>query len=357
MLFCSVAFAQTTTFVISVSDDDTTIYSPYNLSFTGSGVEVSDPADGTATITVSSGSAVVGTDTYVCFYDGVAASCSDAGMVYTKATDILTVKGGLILSDGTDKNITLVEVNRASTNAKWEWDETNDEFDFNYPINVGGTSNTLTFSNGATIVNTDASNLDITEANVNITGTFNVSTLTASEIVITDASKNLASAAVATYPSLTELTYVKDVTSAIQTQLNAKDAVTTGGDYITRNTNDYDVDIEAVTTTKCAVIETPTDADNFMIFHVELGMQVTAIHCIVEDATSATIDFEQCDVAGDNCTDIVADAIVCDVGGQADDGTIDTPDLDVDDWVRLNVTATVGTPGALTACFTATMDD
>ena len=65
----------------------------------------------------------------------------------------------------------------------------------------------------------------ITGSGVNITG------LTASEIVITDASKNLASGAVATYPSLTELTYVKGVTSAIQTQLNAKGA----GDALTSN--------------------------------------------------------------------------------------------------------------------------
>jgi hypothetical protein len=55
------------------------------------------------------------------------------------------------------------------------------------------------------------------------TGTsLQLSGLTASEIVITDASKNLASAAVATYPSLTELSYVKGVTSAVQTQINAK---------------------------------------------------------------------------------------------------------------------------------------
>jgi hypothetical protein len=65
----------------------------------------------------------------------------------------------------------------------------------------------------------------ITGSGVNVTG------LTASEIVITDASKNLASGAVATYPSLTELTYVKGVTSAIQTQLNAKGA----GDALTSN--------------------------------------------------------------------------------------------------------------------------
>ena len=53
-----------------------------------------------------------------------------------------------------------------------------------------------------------------------------VSGLTASQILSTDASKNLTSLAVATYPSLTELTYVKGVTSAIQTQINAKGAGT-----------------------------------------------------------------------------------------------------------------------------------
>lgn len=61
-----------------------------------------------------------------------------------------------------------------------------------------------------------------------------VSGLTASQITATDASKNLVSLAVDTYPSLSELTYVKDVTSAIQTQLNAKvtNPMTAGGDLI-----------------------------------------------------------------------------------------------------------------------------
>lgn len=44
---------------------------------------------------------------------------------------------------------------------------------------------------------------------------------TASTLAIFDASKNLISAATATYPDLTELSYVKGVTSAIQTQINA----------------------------------------------------------------------------------------------------------------------------------------
>lgn len=51
------------------------------------------------------------------------------------------------------------------------------------------------------------------------TGIVNSTTLTASEMLGTDASKNLVSLAVATYPSLTELSYVKGVTSAIQTQI------------------------------------------------------------------------------------------------------------------------------------------
>jgi hypothetical protein len=53
-------------------------------------------------------------------------------------------------------------------------------------------------------------------------GLVNIAGLTASEMVITDASKNLVSAAVATYPSLTELAYVKGATSSIQTQLTAR---------------------------------------------------------------------------------------------------------------------------------------
>jgi len=49
----------------------------------------------------------------------------------------------------------------------------------------------------------------------------NGSYLTASEILITDGSKNVVSAPVATYPSLAELAFVKGSSSNIQTQINA----------------------------------------------------------------------------------------------------------------------------------------
>lgn len=52
--------------------------------------------------------------------------------------------------------------------------------------------------------------------------------LTASEMVISDGSKKIVSAPVATYPSLTEIAHVKGVTSAIQTQLDGKLALAGG---------------------------------------------------------------------------------------------------------------------------------
>lgn len=98
-----------------------------------------------------------------------------------------------------------------------------------------GTDNVLIKSDG-TGKGVQATGISIADTTNDVTGAGNLgatgatlSGLTASEIVITDASKNLASAAVATYPSLTELTYVKGVTSAIQTQLNAKQGTITFG--------------------------------------------------------------------------------------------------------------------------------
>lgn len=90
---------------------------------------------------------------------------------------------------------------------------------------TGTTSTNLVFSTSPTITTPTFA--------TSITGSY----LTASEMLITDGSKNIVSAAVATYPSLTELTYLKGVTSAIQTQINAKGAgtVTNTGGNLTSN--------------------------------------------------------------------------------------------------------------------------
>ena len=67
--------------------------------------------------------------------------------------------------------------------------------------------------------------------NVNSSGIFasglSISNQTASTIASFDSNKNVASLSTATYPSLTELSYVKGVTSAIQTQIDSKAATST----------------------------------------------------------------------------------------------------------------------------------
>lgn len=65
-----------------------------------------------------------------------------------------------------------------------------------------------------------------------VSTSLNLGYSTASTLVGTDASKNLISLSTATYPSLAELSYVKGVTSAIQTQINGKQATLVSGTNI-----------------------------------------------------------------------------------------------------------------------------
>jgi hypothetical protein len=75
----------------------------------------------------------------------------------------------------------------------------------------------------------------------------NVGTATASTIAGFDGSKDLTSLSTSTYPSLTELAYVKGVTSAIQTQLDGKQAsITTNTGWTVSNvTTDKVMDANA----------------------------------------------------------------------------------------------------------------
>lgn len=74
--------------------------------------------------------------------------------------------------------------------------------------------------NGTTITDTYISSATTWNAKIGGSGTIN-------EIAYFTASGTIASLTVATYPSLTELSYVKGVTSAIQTQLSARALTTT----------------------------------------------------------------------------------------------------------------------------------
>ena len=74
----------------------------------------------------------------------------------------------------------------------------------------------------ATVATTGSYN-DLSDKPTIPTGTID-GTLTTNELVYSVDSNTVGSLAVATYPSLPELAHVKGVTSAIQTQLNAKQA-------------------------------------------------------------------------------------------------------------------------------------
>ena len=94
-------------------------------------------------------------------------------------------------------------------------------------VGLGNVDNTADSAKPVSTAQQTALDLKSNLASPTFTGTVTtpaiiVSGETASEIASFDASKNIKSLAVATYPSLTELTYVKGVTSAIQTQLGNK---------------------------------------------------------------------------------------------------------------------------------------
>lgn len=137
-----------------------------------------------------------GSDTQVQFNDGGALG-GDSGLTYNKTTDTLTVGAGAgivvshsVKSDASDGLI--IEANNGTD------------------VGVFGAGNT---------------------ANVSWYGSHNYSAATQDTIAgFTGVGKTLSSLATATYPSLTELSYIKGVTSAIQTQLDGKQA---SGSYVT----------------------------------------------------------------------------------------------------------------------------
>jgi len=88
-------------------------------------------------------------------------------------------------------------------------------------LTTTGTSGAATYNNSTGILNIPQYQDVLTNP---VTGTGN-----ANELSYWTSSSQIGSLTTATYPSLTELSYVKGVTSAIQTQLNAKEPTITAG--------------------------------------------------------------------------------------------------------------------------------
>ena len=178
-----------------------------------------------------------------------------------------------------------------------------------------------------------------------ITGSY----LTASELLSTNASSEIVSLAVATYPSLTELSYVKGLTSAIQTQLNAKDAVVTAGRSLTRTTNDIVADVETYLYKAKIAFEDPIATDDFVFGELTHAVTFTSIYCktlvgtVTLDVTSGGTDIEGTD-------------IVCDTDGQSDAG-ISNASGSASDEIKLAITSVASAPTYLFLQLNGTMDD
>jgi len=196
---------------------------------TGTGAELNTLTDGSTTsLHAHAGSGSGGTSR----------SISNSAETLTTNFTALFIKDDLISLETTADMIVLgLDTDNANT---WTAAQTFNDFDVTVEHSVIAgevTVDDVAYGagwNGVLRVPTQNAVYDQVELKAPITSpTFQTSIngayLTASEIAITDGSKNIVSAAVATYPSLTELTYVKGVTSGIQAQIDGVGGGSPGG--------------------------------------------------------------------------------------------------------------------------------
>jgi hypothetical protein len=101
-----------------------------------------------------------------------------------------------------------------------------DDVDNNYSLNLQAASNEVIINSSSTGTGTTKDLLikfdGVEKAKIDKTGIISSQALTANSIVATSASKQLFTPSQATYPNLTEVSYVKGVTSSIQDQIDGK---------------------------------------------------------------------------------------------------------------------------------------
>jgi len=101
--------------------------------------------------------------------------------------------------------------------------------------------------------------------------------------------------------------------------------------------------------TACAVVDAPATSQDFIVLRLERAATVTGIDCIVAAATSAAILVKECDGNASACINVEAE-ITCTTTNTSESGAIDNPSLDAGDWIRIDPTTIVGTPGHVSIC-------
>ena len=93
------------------------------------------------------------------------------------------------------------------------------------------------------------------------------------------------------------------------------------------------------------VIESPADADNFLLGKMQDSITITDIHCIVDpadSAESAVIDIQERNSTGDSPATVDA-PITCDNDGAEDDGSLSNGTIDAGDWWSIDIGTVTGT--------------
>lgn len=104
--------------------------------------------------------------------------------------------------------------------------------------------------------------------------------------------------------------------------------------------------------TKCVVVESPADADNFLLFRANAAATVTGADCLVDAATSVDVALEECDADGGSCEATAVAGGTCATTNTS--LTVTNSDIEAGDWLRLDVGTVVGTPAHVTFCWSFT---
>lgn len=96
---------------------------------------------------------------------------------------------------------------------------------------------------------------------------------------------------------------------------------------------------------KTFTLESPADADNFLIGKLPYNITILSVNCIVDPADtseSVVIDVQERDSTGDNPATFDA-TITCDNDGAADDGSLTNGVFDDGDWWSIDIGTVTGT--------------
>lgn len=158
---------------------------------------------------------------------------------------------------------------------------------------------------------------------------------------------------VAVTATATEINYTDGVTSAIQTQLDAKDAVTTAGRSLTRTTNDFAADPETYTDTKCIRFENPVAADDLKsIWMAKNAFTLTSIWAESDQTVTFMLQVDDGSPADVDSVDLAPAA------GTAEDTALNgDATMAAGDRLDIDLVSTSGTPTYVSICWTGTWDD